>query len=33
MNVVDVNIATQNKIIEEQVFQYREPRKNKIITN
>jgi hypothetical protein len=33
MNVVDVNIATQNKIIEEQVFQYQEPRKNKIITN
>jgi hypothetical protein len=33
MNVVDVNITTQSKIIEEQVFQYCEPRKNKIITN
>jgi hypothetical protein len=29
VNMVDVNVTTQNKTNEEQVFKYRKPRKNK----
>jgi hypothetical protein len=31
VNVVDVNVATKNMIIEEQVFQEWKPRKEKLI--
>jgi len=31
VNVIDVNVATRNKIIKKQVFQEKKPRKNKNI--
>ncbi len=33
VNVVDVNVTTRNKAIEEQVFKDREPRKTKSVAN
>jgi hypothetical protein len=33
VNVVDVNVTTINKIIEEQVFKDRKPRKTKIVVD
>ncbi len=33
VNVVDVNVTTRSKVIEEQVFKDREPRKAKNVAN
>ncbi len=33
VNVVDVNVTTRSKIIEEQLFKDKEPRKTKIIVD
>ncbi len=33
MNVVDVNVSTRNKVIEEQVFEDKKPRKVKSAAN
>jgi hypothetical protein len=33
VNVININVATRSRIIEDQVFQEREPRKNKSIAD